>query len=755
VSAEKKLGGFVVVLIALLAQPTAVTSAAETALDSGKTLLLAFPGAEGFGACIPGGRGGKVYVVTTLEDYTGRDKPIEGSLRAAVRAKGPRTVVFGVSGNIHLKEDLAIEEPFITLAGQTAPGDGVCIQDRQVILTTHDIIIRHLRFRTGEAAREDLESLAVFGGHDFIVDHCSCSWATDEVHSSFGPCRNITVQWSIIAECLSASVHPKGPHSKGSILSGDGGMTYHHDVYAHNDARNPRVDEVVMDFRNNVVYDWGYRCGYTREGSCFLNYVNNYIKPGLSTRPNARTSIFALGDEIPRVFVSGNILNGFPEQTRNNGLLIIPPSKEFRDRVLVKEPFPCPAVRTESAEAALESVLAGVGATLPKRDSADIRLMNEIRTGTGRIIDSTKDVGGWPDLKSAPAPKDTDKDGMPDEWETAHGLNPNDPGDNVADADGDGYTNIEEYINATDPRQPEQGCRVDAKAFRQLQDDALALVIQGKEAFVRKQLEDKKKRREEIAQIIKTLKVTINEAPQTDHKRIIVKLGDAGVEMEMVGIPAGSFMMGSPEGEGGRENERPQHKVNISRPFYMAATVLTAAQYQAVFGAAGRKRDPNSPAPVNWYQGMDLCEILSAATGRTFRLPTEAEWEYACRARTTTAFNTGDTITTDQANFSGTEATRYNPIGINRGKTVSVRQFPPNAWGLYEMHGNTYQYCLDCAGAAYTKEEVTDPLCTIPNEAHVMRGGSDGSKSFYLRSAARYNYLSSIEYAVRCIMEAK
>ncbi len=753
--AGKKLGVFVVVIIALLAQPAAVKSAAETAPDSGKTLLLAFPGAEGFGACTVGGRGGKVYMVTTLEDYTSRDKPIEGSLRAAVAAKGPRTVIFRVSGNIRLKEDLAIEEPFITLAGQTAPGDGVCLQDRQVILATHDIIIRHLRFRTGEAARDELESLGVFGGNNFIVDHCSCSWATDEVHSSFGPCRNITVQWSIIAECLSKSVHPKGAHSKGSILSGDGGMTYHHDVYAHNDARNPRIDEVVMDFRNNVVYDWGYRCGYTREGSLFLNYVNNYLKPGLSTHKNARTSVFALGDEIPRVFASGNILEGFPEQTRNNGLFIIPPPDVSRDRVLVNEPFPCPAVRTESAEAALESVLAGAGATLPKRDSADTRLMNEIRTGTGKIIDSTTDVGGWPELKSAPAPKDTDNDGMPDEWEIAHGLNPNDPADNIADADGDGYTNIEEYLNATDPRKPEQDCRVDAKALHQLQESALALVVKGKEAFAQKQLEDKKKRREEIAQIIKTLKVTINEAPQTDHKRVIVKLGDSGVEMEMVAIPAGSFMMGSPESEGGHENERPQHKVNISHPFYMAATVLTEAQYHAMFGPFGRKRDPNAPVPVNWFQCMDCCEILSAVTGRKFRLPTEAEWEYACRAGTTTAFNTGDTITTDQANFNGTEVTRYNPLGINRGMTVAVRQFPPNAWGLYEMHGNTYQYCLDYKGAVYTKEEATDPLYTIPNEAHVMRGGADGSKSFYLRSAARYDYLSSVEFSVRFILEEK
>ncbi|MHC4532557.1 MAG: pectate lyase family protein [Planctomycetota bacterium] len=230
----------------------------------GQKLLRAFPEAEGFGAFTPGGRGGDINFVTTLDDYIpGKEQHIPGSLRAAVDSEGPRYILFRVSGTIELKADLWIRKPFVTIAGQTAPGGGICIKDYQVVLATHDIVIRHLRFRSGDETRKEQMSIGIFGGHDSIIDHCSMSWAIDEVMSSFGTVHNLTVQWSIIAEGLSRSFHPKGEHSKGSILNGDGGVSIHHCIYAHNSARNPRVDTIILDFRNNIIYNWGYRAGYT------------------------------------------------------------------------------------------------------------------------------------------------------------------------------------------------------------------------------------------------------------------------------------------------------------------------------------------------------------------------------------------------------------------------------------------------------------------------------------------------------------
>jgi len=728
--------------------------------DQQETLLLAFPGAEGFGACTPGGRGGKVYLVTTLEDYLeDKEPPVEGSLRAAVNAEGPRIVVFRVSGTIALKGPLFIRNPYITIAGQTAPGDGVCLRDYRVELCTHGIIIRHMRFRLGDPAKLEQMTVSVFGANNFILDHCSITWAIDENLSSFGNCNNITVQWCTISEGLSRTFHPKGEHSKGSILSGDGGLTFHHNVYAHNASRNPRVDNILLDFRNNVVYDWGYRCLYTRNGPSFLNYVNNYLRPGPSTRKTVATRrILNPGDDMARMYLAGNVLVAAQEPTKDNRLLVEPgdPNKaeEFRNTVLVAQPFPAPPVRTDTAEAAMERILAECGATLPKRDSADTRLMEEIRTGTGKIIDSQDDVGGWPELSSAPAPADGDSDGMPDDWEIQHKLNPKDPADANTDADGDGYTNIEEYLNATDPQVAEQGCRVDAAEFRKLQKGAMALSAKGARDEAARNAQNRAKEQDRKKAIIESMKIAIEPQGGVDVKKVVVSLGGKA-EMEMVLIPAGSFLMGSPESEGGMERERPQHKVNISRAFYMAVTPVTVAQFRAVFGEVGTGKDPNTPAAANWYQGMEFCEILSKISSRKFRLPTEAEWEYACRAGTTTAFHTGQTIATDQANFNGLEAGRYNPAGISRGKLMPVRLFPPNAWGLYDMHGNESEYCLDGCFRQYTAQEVTDPVGPSNRGAKVMRGGRSSSKAFFIRSAFRYGYSPDVEYSFRPVLELK
>jgi len=746
-------------VLACLSLPACSTGLAAPAPNEEERLLLAFPGAEGFGATTPGGRGGKVIAVTTLEDYRpGIDEPIPGSFRAAIEAKGPRIVVFRVAGNIDLKSEVFIREPYLTLAGQSAPGGGICIRNNRVWVATHDVIIRHLRFRSGDANHNAWGNLYLGGqASNVIVDHCSMSWAIfiNSVCGTRG--SNITIQWCIISEGLSKSFHPKGEHSKGTILTCHGGLSHHHNLYAHNAARNPRVNLANLDFRNNVVYNWGYRCGYTREGPTYINYINNYFKAGPSTTRSARNSVFAPGDDLARLFLSGNVLEGNRAATADNRRFVSHPNghkrKEFLETVIVEEAFPAPPMRTDSAQEALERVLAEAGATLPRRDAVDERVVNDVRNGTGRIIDTPSEVGGYPVLGPADPPPDTDADGMPDPWEQRFGLNPSDPSDAGADADSDGYTNIEEFLNGTDPLCREADCTVEAKAFREAQRQAEQLAMAGKEQWAQHQAQAQIQRAERKKRIIASLQATVSPTPGPDVKRINVNL--AGVDLEMVLIPAGSFMMGSPDSEGGEPIERPQHKVNISRPFYMAVVPTTQAQFRAVFGDDTRRpRKDDQPAKdTTWYEAMDFCEILSAVTGYTFRLPTEAEWEYACRAGTTTAFYTGDTITTDQANFNGAVATRFNPTGVNRGKVVSVKKFPPNPWGLYDMHGNEAEYCLDGAYRKYTAEEVTDPIG--PQTAHrkVMRGGKHSSKAFYCRSAYRFSYSPDIGYGFRAIME--
>jgi formylglycine-generating enzyme required for sulfatase activity len=586
------------------------------------------------------------------------------------------------------------------------------------------------------------------------------SWDIDETMSSFGTVHNLTVQWSIIAEALSKSFHPKGEHSKGSILSGDGGMTMHHCVYAHCGSRNPRVDKLLLDFRNNVLYDWGFKAGYTREAPCFMNYVNCYAKPGPSTRKSVRALLFEPGDDMPRIWLSGNVIEGNEKATADNRRIVRPvegaDKETFLSTVIVPDAFPCPEVATDTAEKALERIIAECGATLPKRDAADTRLAEEIRTGTGKIIDSQQDVGGWPELDKGTPVEDTDGDGMPDAWEKEHGFDPNSAADGSADADGDGYTNVEEYLNGTDPHKAEENCRVDAASMHAVQEQALQIVAKGREDFAQRSAEVQAARKARAEELMKSLKITFDPQPGPDAKKVTVSL-DGKAAMEMVLIPAGSFLMGSPESEGGWDREHPQHKVNISKPFYMAATLTTTAQLCAVYGPNVRPlTEDNKDLPakeISWVEGTECCEVLSGATGHAFRLPTEAEWEYACRAGTTTPFNTGTTITTDQANFNGLEATPFNPVGVFRGAFTPVRSFPPNAWGLYDMHGNEAEYCQDHCFRKYTADEVTDPVGPDTGNARVLRGGKSTSKAFFLRSAFRYGYTPYVGYGFRAVME--
>jgi pectate lyase len=403
----------------------------------------AFPGAEGFGAFAKGGRGGRAIYVTNLDDSG------PGSLRAAINAKGPRTILFRVGGVIRLKSALAVREPFVTIAGQTAPGDGICVRadndihaDVFVLNNTHDVSVRFLRAQSGKSAGparydDGGDSISIYDSTDFIIDHCSAQFGTDETLSVTGAADRYTIQWSIVAEGLNYE-----KHSMASLLGG-GRSTWQHNLFAHTGSRNPRfAGEPTCDFRNNVLYDWGGTAG--AGGFTRLNYAGNFLRPGPSTRQKPPRFLegeaTALGSSL---YAEGNVMDGSPEMTADNALGIA-----HEREVFSATPFAMVGLPAESAQAAFEHVLDGAGATVPGRDAADTRVIADVRARTGRIIESQEEVGGWPAYATVhtETPVDSDGDGIPDEWELKHGLDPHNPADAQASA-GDGYTWLEKYLN--------------------------------------------------------------------------------------------------------------------------------------------------------------------------------------------------------------------------------------------------------------------------------------------------------------------
>ena len=427
--------------------------------------IPAFPGAEGYGAVSAGGRGGNVYHVTSLADTN-----TPGTLRYGITTAGTtgRTIVFDISGTIYATSEMLVERKrYVTIAGQTAPAGGITIAGQQTRLKYSDnIVIRHLRFRAGDTMLDE-DGLWIYGASDTIVDHCSASWSLDEVLSLTGtpetdPKRpqpqnpNITVQWSVIAEGLNAEGHGYGslfrPH-------GNANLSVHHCLYEHNYSRNPRPGNyndstLNLDFRNNVIYDWADQAGYNEEdgnGRVNMNYAGNYLIAGPDTKASTRTNAFDSGSHAidTQIYQSGNKidgnLNGIFDGTDTGWGMFSGTYTQLSGS------FALPAgsgVYTLMADAALTSVLTGVGDTASGRDSVDTRLIQDVYNGTGGTIDSQNDVGGWPTIPSVsrPAGWDTDNDGMPNTWETARGLNPS-VANNNADYDADGYTDLEEYLN--------------------------------------------------------------------------------------------------------------------------------------------------------------------------------------------------------------------------------------------------------------------------------------------------------------------
>jgi len=464
--------------------------------DLPQAKIPAFPGAEGGGMYSFGGRGGRVIVVTSLADHG------PGTLRDALEQGGARIVVFNVAGIIHLENPISIKAPYLTIEGQTAPGDGICIAGETVWIDTHDVVVRFMRFRRGatDVTRRD----DAFGGNpigNIMIDHVSGSWGLDETISMYRhvydrkndgkglklPTVNITIQNSISAESLDTY-----NHAFGSTIGGHNSM-FARNLWANNIARNPSVGmDGDFNFANNVIFNWWNRSADGGDNLSLFNFINNYYKPGPITpkdKPIAHRILKPESGRDPknkalfgRVYADGNIVDGDEKVTKNNwdgGIQIgeMPDAGRYTDSIKALTPFPMPKVTIIPAKEAYEYVLENAGAILPKRDAVDARIVNDVRTGKIFYIDNTANsngskwvkhrlpddsykqgiitdvsqVGGYPEYKGTPY-KDSDNDGMPDAYEVKHGLNPHDAKDAYAyPKNGGGYTNIEIYLNSIVP----------------------------------------------------------------------------------------------------------------------------------------------------------------------------------------------------------------------------------------------------------------------------------------------------------------
>jgi pectate lyase len=389
---------------------------------------------------------------------------------------GPRIIIFEVSGNIVLKSILNIKNDNITIAGQTAPGDGICIQNYKVNIDADNVIIRFMRFRMGDLTKQQHDALGGKYHQNIIIDHCSISWSIDEC-ASFYSNKNFTLQWCIVSESLNKSFHKEGEHGSGAIWGGTN-ATFHHNLLAHHNNRNPRFNggkqtETTpnpfgienVDFRNNVIYNWGVS-SISGGVNGQYNLVANYYKPGPGTNLNKRSRILDISLGVDPVqfppgygsfFLSDNYIDGNIEVTQDNwNGGVERPFNVPLNKAKASKPFPFEPIREQLPIDAYNSVLNYAGANL-SRDAVDTRIINEAKNGTATfngsktgkkgIIDSQKDVGNWPTLNTLSAPDDFDGDGMPDDWETENKLYVNIPdakGKNLSTV----YDNIEVYINS-------------------------------------------------------------------------------------------------------------------------------------------------------------------------------------------------------------------------------------------------------------------------------------------------------------------
>lgn len=464
-------------LVAITCMIFSCTAQKSASLIEENSRPIAFPGAEGFGKYTTGGRGGKVMIVSNLNDKG------PGSFREAVTSKGKRIIVFAVSGTIHLESRLSILAD-ATIAGQTAPGGGICLADYPVGIAGDNIIVRYLRFRLGDRNQkggmvDGNGADDAFGGgkrKNIIIDHCTMSWSTDECFSIYGG-DSTTLQWNLISEPLNYSYHFETGdkdwehHGYGGIWGGSH-LSAHHNLFAHCISRNPRFNgtrlgatQELVDYRNNVIYDWGGNNVYGGESGNY-NVVNNYYKYGPGTNKKVQSRIVNPSRQdkplidFGKFYVNGNFVDQAPDVSKNNwlGVHMGNGTDEDKKNAVVDTPFAVLAISNQSAEQAYQAVLKEVGASLPARDTLDQRIINDVINRTGKFIDVQggyphgteyeKTVNAWPTLASSPAPVDSDKDGIPDDWEKKQKLNPTDASDATGYTLDKNYTNIEVYINS-------------------------------------------------------------------------------------------------------------------------------------------------------------------------------------------------------------------------------------------------------------------------------------------------------------------
>lgn len=481
--------------------------------DLPQAAVPAFPGAEGGGKFSFGGRGGRVYVVTSLADNG------PGTFREACEAAGPRIVVFNVAGIIHLQMPVYIEAPYLTIAGQTAPGDGICIAGQSVMNFAHDVVIRYVRFRRGNMDIFDRQSaLAGSPVGNIIIDHCSASWGNDQTLDTYRhmyqptnggpalklPTVNDTIQWCIVSEGLNANNHAFGGDWGGRNTG------FHHNLLACNTGRNPSIAmSYDFNFANNVLFNWRHRSLDGGDQHSEYNIISNYFKPGPATLDNPvryrilePSQSWSKANPVSywgRAYVAGNIVKGYPAVTADNwdggvqfnrapdpnasgeiakGLVMEPAMlKEIIAKVRVDKPFPMAPITLQTAPEAFEAVLANAGATRPRRDAVDTRIVECVKTGKvwgegqaivapimkglaknnigiagNGIITDPAQVGGYPNYQGEPF-KDLGADGIPRAWKLQYRLDPADADLAAKDLQGDGYTVMDKYLAGLDPTQ--------------------------------------------------------------------------------------------------------------------------------------------------------------------------------------------------------------------------------------------------------------------------------------------------------------
>lgn len=441
-------------------------------IDTNPELVAACHHIEGGGANVTGGDGGTIYRVSRTDDVTDPNTglPMAGTLRYAINQVGARRVLFTVSGTIHLNSELRIKNGSITIDGQSAPGDGICVADYPLVINATNVIVRFIRVRLGDVSNTESDAVSVNNSTGVVLDHLSCSWSVDECVSCFGN-TDFTMQYCIVSESLKESIHGKGSHGYGGIWGGTN-ASFHHNLLAHHDSRNPRFDHDYVntthigpiDFVNNVVYNWGDNSAYGGEGSTnggggrHINFVNNYYKPGPSTESDVRTRLVdpwtscknctdKCGGSVvaPKIYLVGNTMTSSDAVTADNWK----GSSKSKSVAGVDTRWTAgltPLTNEQTAQQAYETVVAKVGCSF-HRDAVDTRIINDVKNGTGHLINTQSEVGGWPELQTAARETDTDYDGIPDTWETKNGLDPNNPLDARQITLVTGHTNYDVYMN--------------------------------------------------------------------------------------------------------------------------------------------------------------------------------------------------------------------------------------------------------------------------------------------------------------------